>query len=345
MALARQIADAVDAAHERGIVHRDLKPANIVVTPAGAVKVLDFGLAKAAAGDASGLDLSQSPTITADRTRDGLIVGTPAYMSPEQARGKPLDKRTDIWAFGCVLYEMLTGRLAFRGETTSDTIAAILEREPDWKALPAGIPSRIRSLLERCLRKDLRRRLHDIGDARIEIDEAGNEPDPVGVPATPPVSSWRRGYAAWALSVALVVSAAALVILALFQPASDSRVVRFDVFGPEGSAMVVGQPLSPDGRTLAFVAGREVDGPSSGGTHRIWVRPLDSVSAAPLPGTEGASRVFWSPDSQYIGFSARGTLMKVDRAGGPPAVIRRRGWWSKLGRHLERKGCDSLLVA
>ena len=172
LTVARQIADALEAAHEKGIIHRDLKPANIKITPDGTVKVLDFGLAKVFATEGSGNDVSQMPPIAIDETREGVIAGTAAYMSPEQARGKAVDKRTDIWAFGCVLYEMLTARPAFRGETSSDTIAAILEREPDWSALPAQTPVSIRRLLQRCLEKDPKRRLRDIGDARLEIEEA-----------------------------------------------------------------------------------------------------------------------------------------------------------------------------
>ena len=172
LTVARQIAEALEAAHEKGIIHRDLKPANIKITPDGTVKVLDFGLAKVFAREGSGDDLSQTPPITIEETREGVIAGTAAYMSPEQARGKAVDKRTDIWAFGCVLYEMLTARPAFRGETVSDTIAAILEREPDWSALPAQTPASIRRLLQRCLEKDPKRRLRDIGDARLEIEEA-----------------------------------------------------------------------------------------------------------------------------------------------------------------------------
>ena len=172
LAIVRQIADALEAAHQRGIVHRDLKPANIKITPNGIVKVLDFGLAKAAASDGTARDLSQSSTVTVGITREGVILGTAAYMSPEQARGLAVDKRTDIWAFGCVLFEMLTGRAAFAGETLTDTLAAILERKPSWTALPHSTPAGMRRLLQRCLEKDPKRRLHDIADVRIEIDDA-----------------------------------------------------------------------------------------------------------------------------------------------------------------------------
>jgi eukaryotic-like serine/threonine-protein kinase len=170
--LFRQIAEGLEAAHDKGVLHRDLKPANIKITPDGKAKILDFGLAKAVAADEGGQDASHSPTISYEGTRHGVILGTAAYMSPEQARGKPVDKRTDIWSFGCVLFEALAGRRAFSGETISDTIAAILAREPEWSWLPAATPPRIRELLHRCLQKDVARRLHDVGDARIELDEA-----------------------------------------------------------------------------------------------------------------------------------------------------------------------------
>jgi serine/threonine protein kinase len=203
LAIARQIADALEAAHEKGIVHRDLKPANVKVTPGGTVKVLDFGLAKSGAGSAP--ELLQSPTITISGTRDGVLLGTAAYMSPEQARGQSVDKRADIWAFGCVLFEMLTGRMAFPGATVSDHIAAILEREPDWSAVPASTPSSIQRLLRRCLEKDSKRRLHDIADARIEIDDA-LVTETTTRAAAPPRGTWR--WLAW-VATALAAAAAA----------------------------------------------------------------------------------------------------------------------------------------
>ncbi|MGH9787337.1 MAG: serine/threonine-protein kinase, partial [Candidatus Acidiferrales bacterium] len=192
--ITRQICDAVEAAHERGVIHRDLKPANVKVTPVGKVKVLDFGLAKALAGDSDARDLSQSPTMSEILSREGVVLGTAAYMSPEQARGKPLDKRTDIWSFGCLLYELLTARGPFGGDTVSDCIGAILHREPDWSLLPPETPPRVRQLLRRCLEKDAARRLRDIGDARLELEDALEKP-PLDMPAAldlAPAPRWRQ---------------------------------------------------------------------------------------------------------------------------------------------------------
>ena len=317
MSIARQIAEALEAAHAAGIIHRDLKPANIKVRGDGTVKVLDFGLAKAiepALADAG--DLSRSPTITTPAmTIAGVLVGTPAYMSPEQARGRTIDKRADIWAFGCVLFEMLTGRRAFPdGESVSDVLAAVLRAEPDWNALPAGTPPAIGALLERCLRKDVRRRLQDIGEARIQIDDVHSSPVPAAAPAAPTVKRSRSML--WPAVTALAVLAAVpIAVMLASRPGRDTRVVRFDVTAPEGAdVLAVGEPMSPDGRLVVFVATYQ-------GQPHLWVRPLDGLEAQPLRGTEGANRPFWSPDSQYVAFFVAGKLRKVAIVGGPPSDI------------------------
>jgi Tol biopolymer transport system component len=347
MDLCRQIAAALEAAHETGIIHRDLKPGNVKLTPAGEVKVLDFGLAKGGGSGttSSATDLSQSPTLVPAATMEGVILGTAAYMSPEQARGRAVDKRTDIWAFGCVLFECLTGQQAFVGETVSDTIARILRGEPDWGALPPQTPERLRDLLRRCLEKDARRRLRDIGDARLELEELESKrvsSAPVGVAA-----AHGAGRSRYAREIAIAVFAAVASMFAMklgsrlihFGPPDPATLAtRFEVLHPPGMDIPLDPAcaaLSPDGRKLALVAS------DSSGTTRLWVRSLESLTARPLPGTEDVQRgMFWSPDSRTLGFFTEGKLKKVAADGNSPPedlcdVKRARGGsWGKDGTIL-----------
>ncbi|PYR66299.1 MAG: hypothetical protein DMF88_16790 [Acidobacteria bacterium] len=318
LTIARQIAEAVEAAHEKGIIHRDLKPANIKIARSGVVKVLDFGLAKVWDG-APPSDLSGSPRLTATDSGERSILGTPAYMSPEQARGKPLDKRTDIWSFGCVLYEVLTGRQAFAGETVSDRIASILEREPGWEALPDTTPITVRRLLQRCFEKDPRRRVRDIGDARIELDDAlaGRA---IGTPVARRAGRERVAWIASALVTAVAVLAVGSV-LSLRRAPADTRAYRSSILPSPGASRPAGLvpssrfALSPDGRRLAFV------GTDAGGVTALWVQSLDELAGRPLAGTEGALMPFWSPDNQFIGFLAGGKVKTIAATGGPPLIL------------------------
>ncbi len=310
--LFEQIAEGLESAHKKGIIHRDLKPANIKVTPEGKIKVLDFGLAKAMARDIPPQELSESPTITRDATETGVLLGTAPYMSPEQARGKNLDKRTDIWSFGCVFYEALTGKVAFLGETVSDTIAKILEREPDWSALPNKTPPLVRSLLRRCLKKDVEHRLRDIGDARLEIDEALSEPMEVVAPP-----SYRRSALPWILFALMAI----LTGVVLWSPwrtdpaETPPRLVRMSFNLPAGQVLPKDlRPfvaLSPDGTRLVYKA-------SEDGRLQLYLRELAENEVTPIPGTERAMAPFFSPDGQWVGFSADGKLKKV-RLGGAGA--------------------------
>jgi eukaryotic-like serine/threonine-protein kinase len=319
--IAKQICEALEYAHERGIVHRDLKPANVKVTNDDAVKVLDFGLAKAMEGDASSVDIANSPTVSHLATQAGVLLGTAAYMSPEQAKGKAVDRRADIWAFGCVLYEMLTAQMAFRGESVTDTLAAVIKEEPDWSRLPVGTPIRVRVLLQRCLQKDPKQRLRDIGDARISLDEVlAGAPESSSVGAAP-VSApvWRRTIIVSLCTLLLGAAVASLIVWNLKSSPSPRPVSRYAITLPAGQQLAgldngPSVALSPDGADLAYVA-------TQGGTQQIYLRAMDSLDSKPITGTEGAADPFFSPDGQWLGFFADGKLKKIPVSGGVAQIL------------------------
>ena len=323
LVLGAQIAAAVEAAHERGIIHRDLKPANIKVTPDGNVKVLDFGLAKALSPDSQSDAFANAATVPASGTGAGVVLGTAAYMSPEQARGSDVDKRTDIWACGCVLFDMLTGRSAFGASTGSDTIAAVLTRDPDWSRLPRDLPAPIRCLLRRMLVKDPHRRLHDIGDARIELEDAiaaGADPSaPISGEHRPVPMPRRRvvQLAGGILAVAVLAGAAGWMLKPSAR-ATDSAPVQFALPLPVAESLdgldFPAIAMSPLGTHVAYVSAR-------GGQQRLFVRPLSALDAYPVAGTEGAFGPFFSPKGEWIGFFSSGKLKKVQVTGGPVLTI------------------------
>jgi serine/threonine-protein kinase len=332
----RQVAEGLEAAHEKGIIHRDLKPGNIMISPEGNAKILDFGLAKAFVDDSSGVDVEASPTITAQMTRPGVVLGTAAYMSPEQARGRAVDKRTDVWAFGCVLYECLTGMRSFHGDTVSDTLAHILKGEPDWSILPMNTPANIMALLRRCLRKDRRNRLHDIADARIEFSEMID--DSTGLEPSDGAEFKPRQF--WLRAIPMIIVAgimgivAGIVLYTRFSRGSQSffsdAMASFIKINPgerltggyvnAEETLAYSRPsrlavaISPDGEKLVYAA---VEGSES----NLYVHQWDQSPANALPGTSGAHEPFFSPDGNWLAFWQDRKLKKVSLDGGPPITI------------------------
>ncbi len=332
LGICRQIAEGLEAAHEKGVIHRDLKPANVMVSEGDKVKILDFGLAKALSDDSRSVDSSQSPTLTDAMTQPGVILGTAAYMSPEQAKGKSVDKRADIWAFGCILYECLTGKRAFEGETVTETLAAILKSEPDWNLLPRNTPATIRTLLNRCLNRDSRDRQRDIGESRIVIAEYLANPAAQPTPAVTPVHS--RNY--WmAAAILLFLMMAGLLFAYLNRKEPERELAQFSISLPEKTILNTTVSISPDGRILAFAAKDET------GKSQLWTRPINSLVAKAIPGTMGAARPFWSPDSRSIGFFDSTKLKRVDFNGGSVQTICDAGGggsWNSAGVIVTRGG-------
>jgi serine/threonine protein kinase len=358
LAIARQLVDALEAAHDRGVIHRDLKPANIVLTSDDQVKVLDFGLAKQVDVETRA-DVSQSPTLSFGATKAGVILGTASYMSPEQVKGRPADKRSDIWGFGCVLYEMLTGARAFDPSTgsrraaagddvdnISETLAAILRAEPDLTRLPPSVPATVRTILARCLEKDRKARIPDISVVRfmLETDLGGPAATPSGAVTS---RTARRWQIATALLAVVVLAGAGASVRYLGRPTAPG-VSRFFIQPPEGGefSAAPGRPapfprISPDGRRIVFSAA------DASGNRQLWIRAIDSLTAQPLPGTDGGTWPFWSPDSRQIAYSVNGKLMRVDASGGPPqtlcalsgpTILSRGGAWNADGTIVFSRG-------
>jgi serine/threonine protein kinase len=325
--IALQIAEAVEAAHESGIVHRDLKPANIKLRPDGTVKVLDFGLAKAWEAENSDASLSLSPTMTQHATAAGVILGTAAYMSPEQAAGTEADRRADIWAFGVVLWEMFTGHKLFEGETVSHVLASVLKDDVDLDELPDSTPARLQRLVGRCLERQPRKRLQAMGEARIALEEYERDPEAFAesAPVSGEIESSRSGVGStipWAIAVVATLLLAGSAWLGLRPSESERKVLRARIPAPEGASFGLeafapgAGTISPDGSRIVFTV------TDANGERMLWVRHIDHLTARPLPATNGAAYPFWAPDSRQVAyFSGDGKLRKIDTTGGPPVTI------------------------